>query len=92
MSTKLFVGNLPYNLTDDSLNNTFAQAGSVVSAKVILDKVSGRSRGFGFVEMSTEEEAQKAISTLNGTEIDGRKIFVNEARPQTERSDRRDSY
>ena len=85
MATKLFVGNLSYNTTGDALNTAFAAAGQVVSASVVSDRMTGRSKGFGFVEMTTEEEAQKAIAQLNGVELDGRKITVAEARPMTER-------
>ncbi len=93
MGQKLYVGGLPYSTTDDVLQNLFSQIGSVESAKVITDRESGRSKGFGFVEMATEEAAQEAIKQLNGTELDGRKITVNEARPQNSgiRSARRDS-
>jgi cold-inducible RNA-binding protein len=82
MNKKLYVGGLSYSTTDDSLKAAFEQAGTVESATVILDKMSGRSRGFGFVEMSTEEEATKAIEMFDGQEIDGRKVAVNESRPQ----------
>lgn len=81
----LFVGNLPYQMTSDDLAQTFAQAGTVVSAKVISDKYSGRSRGFGFVEMSSDEEAKKAIEMFNGKDVNGRPLVVNEARPREER-------
>ncbi|MFZ5844974.1 MAG: RNA recognition motif domain-containing protein [Patescibacteria group bacterium] len=81
MATNLFVGNLPYGIDSDKLGQLFAQAGSVVSAKVISDKYSGRSRGFGFVEMASDEEAKKAIEMFNGKEVDGRSLVVNEARP-----------
>ncbi|MBI5018826.1 RNA-binding protein [Candidatus Gottesmanbacteria bacterium] len=81
----LFVGNLPYNMTSDDLAQTFAQAGTVVSAKVISDKYSGRSRGFGFVEMSSDEESKKAIEMFNGKDVNGRPLVVNEARPREER-------
>jgi RNA recognition motif-containing protein len=81
MAQNLFVGNLPYTMDDAALGAIFAPAGTVVSAKVIKDKYSGRSRGFGFVEMSNDEETKKAIETLNGKDIDGRAIVVNEARP-----------
>ncbi|TSC72631.1 MAG: RNP-1 like RNA-binding protein [Parcubacteria group bacterium Gr01-1014_38] len=91
MSKKLYVGGLSYDTTEASLQAAFAQAGSVASATVIMDRMSGSSKGFGFVEMSTEEEAQKAIEMLNGKELDGRTITVNEARPQTDRP-RRDSF
>ncbi|HSX19189.1 MAG TPA: RNA-binding protein [Candidatus Saccharimonadales bacterium] len=85
MAAKLFVGSLPFSTTDDQLRDFFAKAGQVVSANVVMDKMTGRSRGFGFVEMATEEDAKKAIDTLNGQELDGRKIFVSEARPQAPR-------
>lgn len=88
MGNRLFVGGLPFAMTDAELQDTFAQHGTVVSATIMVDKFSGRSRGFGFVEMSTEEEAQAAIAALNGSEVGGRQIVVNEARPMTERSDR----
>lgn len=83
--SKLYVGNLPYSSNDDSLRELFAQYGEVVSATVIVDKFSQRSKGFGFVEMSTSEEAQAAIDALNETEVEGRKIVVNVARPPRER-------
>ncbi len=85
MATNLFVGNLPYTMDSKRLEEVFAQAGTVVSAKVIADKYSGRSRGFGFVEMSSDEEAKKAIEMFNGKDIDGRPLVVNEARPREER-------
>lgn len=88
MGTKLYIGNLPYSATSDSLKELFAEAGSVSSAQVMTDKFSGRSRGFGFVEMSSPEDAQAAIDKFNGYELDGRKIVVNEARPMTERTER----
>lgn len=81
MATNLFVGNLPYTVDSAKLEQLFAQAGTVASAKVISDKYSGRSRGFGFVEMSTDEEAKKAIEMFNGKDIEGRQLVVNEARP-----------
>jgi cold-inducible RNA-binding protein len=81
MATNLFVGNLPYSMDDAKLAETFAPAGTVVSAKVIKDKYSGRSRGFGFVEMSNDEESKKAIEMFNGKDVDGRPLVVNEARP-----------
>jgi cold-inducible RNA-binding protein len=86
---KLFVGSLSFNTTNDSLAEAFAQAGTVVSADIIIDRQSGRSKGFGFVEMSTAEEAQKAIALLNGKELDGRTLTVNIAKPKAERSDDR---
>jgi RNA recognition motif-containing protein len=85
MATKLFVGNLDYTVTADELRELFAQAGTVVDAVVISDKMSGRSRGFGFVEMGSEEEAKAAVEKMNGADLKGRKINVNEARPLTPR-------
>ena len=85
MATKLYVGNLSFNTTDAELKTMFESAGSVASANVIADRMTGRSRGFGFVEMSSDDEAKKAIEMLNGKDIDGRKIVVNEARPRMER-------
>jgi RNA recognition motif-containing protein len=85
LSTKLYVGNLDYGVTDEQLGEHFAQAGKVTSATVITDRYSGRSKGFGFVEMSSEEEAKKAIEMLNGNDFGGRKIIVNEARPKQPR-------
>ncbi len=85
MATKLYVGNLSYGATDDALQQAFSQAGNVVSAQVVIDKMTGRSRGFGFVEMDTDEAAQAAIELWNGKELDGRTITVNEARPREER-------
>jgi len=86
MSTKLYVGGLPYSVTEQQLSELFSQQGTVSSAKVITDKFTGQSRGFGFVEMSTGEEAKKAISALNGTQMDGRSLTVNEAKPQEKRT------
>ncbi len=88
MAKRLYVGSLSYSTTEESLKETFSAAGTVESANVIIDKMSGRSKGFGFVEMSTDEEAQKAIEMFNEKEIDGRKVIVNEARPMTERPKR----
>jgi RNA recognition motif-containing protein len=90
MAKKLYVGNLPYSMTDEGLNELFSQAGTVVSATVIKDRFSGRPKGFGFVEMSSDEEAEKGIQMFNGKEIDGRAIVVNEARPMEESPRRRD--
>ncbi len=90
MATKLYVGNLPYKTTGDDLSSLFSQAGNVASATVISDKFSGRSKGFGFVEMGSDEEAQKAIEMFNGQEMEDRKIVVNEARPLQPRAPRRD--
>lgn len=81
MNLKLYVGNLAYSVTSDQLGQLFAQAGSVVSATVITDRQSGRSKGFGFVEMASEEEAKKAIEMFNGKDLEGRDLVVNEARP-----------
>lgn len=86
MSKKLYVGGLSYDTTEETLRNAFASVGTVESATVIMDRISGRSKGFGFVEMASEEEAQTAIDKLNGTELDGRTLTVNEARPQRPRS------
>ena len=85
MGRKLYVGNLPYEVGETELQELFARAGSVESAKVMRDQATGRARGFGFVEMSTDEEAQHAIDSLNGTQIGGRNLTVNEARPQVAR-------
>ena len=90
MNQKLYVGNLPYSTTDASLSEMFSQAGTVTSATIITDKMSGRSKGFGFVEMSTPEEAQAAIEMFHDKEYEGRKMTVNEARPKEDRPQRRD--
>jgi RNA recognition motif-containing protein len=82
MGTKLYVGNLGYDVGDDQLNGLFAAHGSVRSAQVIIDRETGRSKGFGFVEMASEKEAQAAISGLNGQQVEGRALTVNEARPR----------
>ncbi len=84
MNKKLYVGNLDYTATQDQLRDHFAKAGSVVDAVVITDKYSGKSKGFGFVEMSSEEEAKKAIEMFNEKDFNGRNIVVNEARPKRE--------
>lgn len=89
MGKKLYVGGLPYSTTEEALLAAFSEAGKVESAKVITDKFSGRSKGFGFVEMSTEEESAKAIEMFNGKDFEGRNITVNEARPMEERPPRR---
>lgn len=86
MGTRLFVGSLAWATNDDGLKAAFEQFGTVVSANVISDRMSGRSKGFGFVEMSTPEEAQAALDGMNGKELDGRPIVVNEARPREERA------
>jgi RNA recognition motif-containing protein len=88
MGAKLYVGNLPYSVTEERLQQHFAQYGSVVSARIITDKFSGRSKGFGFVEMSSDEEAQRATAALNGTDFEGRNVVVSEARPQQPRASR----
>lgn len=85
MATKLFVGNLDYTVTSDDLRAHFSAAGTVADAVVLTDRETHRSRGFGFVEMSSDEEAKKAIETLNQSELKGRKINVNEARPMQPR-------
>jgi cold-inducible RNA-binding protein len=88
MATKLYVGGLPYSTQEDALKDLFAQAGNVVSAVIIMDKMSGRSKGFGFVEMASDAEAQAAISMFNEKEFEGRKLTVNEARPMEARPPR----
>ena len=82
MGTKLYVGNLSFRVTSEDLHEHFAQAGNVESANVVQDRETGRSRGFGFVEMASDEEANNAIAQFNGTEYDGRNMVVNEARPR----------
>ncbi len=89
MSQKLYVGGVPYSSTEDTMKEFFSQAGEVVSATIITDRYTGRSRGFGFVEMATDEDAKKAIEMFNGQDFEGRKLTVNEARPREEREDRR---
>lgn len=86
MSTNLYVGNLSFSTDDTSLNELFSEFGTVDSAKVVTDRDSGRSRGFGFVEMSNDDEANAAISDLNGKEVDGRVLKVNQAKPKENRS------
>jgi RNA recognition motif-containing protein len=86
MSTKLYVGNLSFNTSNEDLQELFGQAGTVESANIVEDRETGRSRGFGFIEMSSKEEAQTAIEQLNGKEVDGRSLTVNEAKPREERS------
>ena len=80
----IYVGNLSWNLKDQDLSNLFASHGEVTSAKIVTDKFTGRSKGFGFVEMANDDQAQAAITALNGTEVDGRNIVVNESRPKQE--------
>ena len=84
MGRRLYVGNLPYKATDEDLTTLFSSAGSVASARVMRDMATGRARGFGFIEMATDEAAQKAIEQFNEYEMDGRKLVVNEAKPKTE--------
>jgi RNA recognition motif-containing protein len=86
MGSKIYVGGLPYSATEEQLNELFAAHGTVESARVITDKFTGQSRGFGFVEMASAEDAQKAIAALNGTQMGGRTLTVNEARPQEPRT------
>jgi RNA recognition motif-containing protein len=86
MAKKLYVGNLSYNTQEEDLREAFSKIGEVLSATLIIDQSSGRSKGFGFVEMATDEDAAKAIASLNGTAFMDRTITVNEARPKTERS------
>jgi RNA recognition motif-containing protein len=88
MNKKLYIGGLSYDTAEDSLKEAFSKAGTVESAIIITDKMSGRSKGFGFVEMSSETEAQKAIDMWNGKEFEGRTLTVNEARPMKERPQR----
>ncbi len=92
MAKKLYVGGLSYDTTESTLRETFSQAGTVESAAVITDKISGRSKGFGFVEMSSEDEAKKAIEMWNGKDLDGRTITVNEARPMEPRAPREGGF
>ena len=88
MGKKLYVGNLPFNASDESLNEVFSQAGNVESAKIIMDRDTGRSKGFGFVEMSSDQEAADAIQKFNGADYGGRAMTVAEARPMAPREDR----
>jgi RNA recognition motif-containing protein len=94
MATKLYVGGLPYQTTQDELRDAFSQAGAVASTSIIMDKMTGRSRGFGFVEMENDADAQKAIEMWNGKDFGGRKLTVNEAKPMEARAPRSngDSY
>ena|SRR5688572_4399559 len=84
LKMNIYVGNLSWNLKDQDLSNLFATHGEVISAKIVNDKFTNRSKGFGFVEMANDEQAQAAIAALNGTEVDGRNIVVNESRPKQE--------
>lgn len=88
MSTKLYVGGIPYSTTEAALGDAFSKAGNVVSASIIIDRMTGRSKGFGFVEMSNDEEANKAIEMFNGQDFEGRKLTVNVARPLEPRAPR----
>jgi RNA recognition motif-containing protein len=88
MGKRLYVGNLPYSVSEQDLNEKFGAFGTVESASLITDRDTGRSKGFGFVEMSTDSEAQAAIDQLNGTDYDGRPVTVNEAKPMKKREDR----
>jgi RNA recognition motif-containing protein len=92
MGKKLYVGNLPYGVSDSDLRQLFEPHGTVESAQVIMDRDTGRSKGFGFVEMGNDQEAQTAIQALNGQELDGRSLTVNEARPKTEGGGGRGGY
>ena len=88
----IYVGNLPYNLTDDDLTAAFSEFGEVASVNIIMDRMSGQSKGFGFVEMSDDSAAEEAIEALNESALNGRNIKVNQARPRGERSPRRPRY
>ena len=90
MAKKLYIGGLSYSTTQQTLQDSFAQAGAVESATIVMDKMTGRSRGFGFVEMTNDDDAQKAIDMWNGKEMDGRRLIVNEARPMEARPPRRE--
>lgn len=90
MAKKLYVGGLPYSTTEGALKDAFSQVGTVESATIITDKMSGRSKGFGFVEMSSDDEAQAAIEMWNGKDFEGRRLTVNEARPLEPRAPRRE--
>jgi len=85
MASKLYVGGLSYDTTEDTLRDAFAKAGKVASVSIIIDRMTNNSKGFGFVEMESDADAQSAISMFDGTELDGRKLTVNEARPKTDR-------
>ena len=89
MSTKLYVGGIPYTTTEASLGDHFSKAGAVTSTSIIIDRMTGRSKGFGFVEMTNDDEAQKAIEMFNGQDFDGRKLTVNVARPLEPRDNNR---
>ncbi len=89
MTAKLYVGNLSYSIDDEMLTNIFLEIGDVVSARIIMDRDTGRPKGFGFVEMASDQEAQAAINRLNGKVVEGRPLLVNEARPQEPRNNNR---
>ncbi len=91
MNKNLYVGGLPYSVAEEKLQEIFSAYGTVETARVITDRYTGQSRGFGFVEMNSADEAQQAIQALDGSELEGRRLVVNEARPQEKRSDNRDS-
>jgi len=88
----MYVGNLPYSVTEDDLRAAFSEFGEIASVNIIADKISGQSKGFGFVEMPSNSEADKAIKALNGTELQGRNIKVNQAKPRGDRSSRRSRH
>ena len=90
MENRLYVGNLPYSTTEDELRETFSEYGEVLSATIIFERDTGRSKGFGFVEMGTEEEATNAVTGLNGADFGGRTLRVDKARPRADRPSRRD--
>ncbi len=92
MGNKLYIGGISYDTTEDGLRQAFAQAGNVSSCSIILDRMTGRSKGFGFVEFATPEEAQTAIEMWNGKELDGRRLTVNEARPMQPRAPRQGGF
>jgi len=92
MATKIYVGGLAYETTEDELKELFAQHGSVESVNIIMDRDTGRSKGFGFVEMPSAEESQKAITVLNGKELGGRKLTINQARPREDRNSGGNNY
>ncbi len=92
MASKLFIGSLAWTTTDDSLRDFFATVGTVVSASVIMDRETNRSKGFGFVEMSSDDEAKAAVDQLNGKDLNGRPVAVSEARPQAPREERSGGY
>jgi cold-inducible RNA-binding protein len=92
MAKKLYVGNLPFSVNDAGLGELFAAHGTVQTAQVIMDRDTGRSKGFGFVEMGTDQEAEAAIAAINGQEVDGRTVTVNEARPKEDRGANRGGY